>query len=245
MVAVMAGKVTFAGRIAGRGVVVVSHGDTRTTYEPLRATVSVGQQVSAGQELGVLESGHLCTGGTCLHLGWLRGQTYLDPSALFETAELRLLPTDSAKVAAKLAAERAASLPAGSPGLLMAPVPGPIGSKFGMRRHPIFGDWRMHSGVDIGAPCQTAIRAAANGRVVGRSYDSASGNRLSIDHGRIGGHRLVTIYLHASSYSVRIGQAVRRGEVVGSVGSTGWSTGCHLHFSVKLDNRQVDPERFL
>lgn len=245
VVAVLAGQVRFVGRIAGQGVVVISHGDTRTTYEPVAATVAAGESIAAGQQLGTLTPGHPCTGGTCLHLGWLRGQVYLDPSTLFDTSGLRLLPTDSAALAAQLAAQRAAQAAAGSPGLLLRPVPGAIGSGFGMRFHPIFHVWRMHSGVDIAASCGTPIRAAADGTVIGNSYDSASGHRLTIDHGVVAGHRLITIYLHAASYSVRVGQRVHRGQVVGKVGSTGWSTGCHLHLSVKLDQHLVDPQRYL
>lgn len=246
VVAAMGGRVVFAGRIANRGVIVVSHGETRTTYEPVASAVSVGETVSAGQRLGTLTEGHPCPGGTCLHLGWRRGETYLDPSELFEVAGLRLLASNAAALAAKLAAAREAALAEGaSPGLLLRPVPGRIGSKFGMRLHPIFRVWRMHSGVDLSASCGTPIRAAANGKVIGKSYDSASGNRLTIDHGSVGGRHLITIYMHASGYSARSGQQVRRGEVIGKVGSTGWSTGCHLHFSVKLDGRLVNPARFL
>jgi murein DD-endopeptidase MepM/ murein hydrolase activator NlpD len=245
VVAVLAGRVTFAGMIAGVPVVVVSHGDTRTTYQPVSALVEVGTAVMAGQQLGTLTAGHSWDGQNCLHLGWLRGTTYLDPSTLFDTSGLRLLPSDAAAVAVKLAAQRAAQFLSGSPGLLQQPVAGAIGSGFGMRLHPIFHVWRMHSGVDIGASCGTPIRAAADGTVIGNTYDSASGHRLTIDHGLVGGHQLVTIYLHASSYSVRVGQSVLRGQVVGKVGSTGWSTGCHLHFSVKVDGRLTNPKLYL
>lgn len=243
--AVLAGTVSFVGSVGGTPVVTISHGDTRTTYEPVAAEVVVGQELSAGEQLGILVAGHTCPGGTCLHLGWLRGQTYLDPSALFDTGGLRLLPTDAMAIARRLAAARAAMPSAGTPGLLLRPVPGRIGSGFGMRMHPIFHVWRMHSGVDIGSPCGTAIRAAADGVVIGVSYDAASGHRLTIDHGRLGDTNLATIYLHARSYSVHVGQRVRRGQVVGQVGSTGWSTGCHLHFSVRVGGRLVDPARFL
>jgi murein DD-endopeptidase MepM/ murein hydrolase activator NlpD len=246
VVAVMAGRVSFAGRIGGTGVVVVTHGATRTTYEPVRATVRVGAEVAAGEQLGVLEASGHCTAGVCLHLGWLRGQTYLDPADLFSAGGLRLLPSGSATIAAKLAAERAARLGSGSaPGLLSRPVPGGIGSGFGMRFHPILHRWRMHAGVDLHAGCGDAIHAAAAGVVVGRSYDAASGNRLTIDHGVVGGHRLVTIYMHASGYSVSVGQRVTRGQIVGRVGETGWATACHLHLSVRLDGRLVDPAGFL
>ncbi len=245
VVAVLGGTVSFVGRVGGKPVVAVSHGATRTTYEPVTAMVVIGQDVSAGEQLGVLVAGHACPGGGCLHLGWLRGDSYLDPSTLFDTGGLRLLPRGSAAVADRLAVLRAAQLENGAPGLLTQPVPGRIGSGFGMRQHPIFHDWRMHSGVDIGVACGTPIRAAADGVVSRRSYDSASGHRLTIDHGLIGGHRLTTIYLHARSYSVDAGEHVRRGQIVGRVGSTGWSTGCHLHFSVRLDGRLVDPQRYL
>jgi murein DD-endopeptidase MepM/ murein hydrolase activator NlpD len=246
VVAVLPGRVTFAGRIAGAGVVVVYHGDTRTTYEPVTAVVRVGDEVAGGQQLGVLEKGSHCAAGTCLHLGWLRGETYLDPSLLFDNGGLRLLPSGSAAVAARLADQRAALLTAGAaPGLLLRRVPGGIGSGFGMRFHPILHRWRMHAGVDLHAGCGEAIRAAASGVVIGRSYDSASGNRLTVDHGVVGGHRLVTIYMHAKGYSVALGDRVRRGQVVGRVGDTGWSTACHLHLSVRLDGKLVDPAGLL
>lgn len=246
VVAVLPGRVTFAGRVAGQGVVVVSHGDTRTTYEPVTAGVRVGDQVAGGQQLGVLEPSDHCAAGTCLHLGWLRGETYLDPSGLFDIGGLRLLPSGSAAIAERLARQREAQLGSGSsPGLLLPPVPGGIGSGFGMRFHPILHRWRMHAGVDLHAGCGDPIHAAAAGVVIGRSYDPASGNRLTIDHGLVGGHRLVTVYMHASSYSVGVGDRVRRGQVVGRVGDTGWATACHLHLGVKLDGKLVDPAGFL
>jgi murein DD-endopeptidase MepM/ murein hydrolase activator NlpD len=245
VVAVLAGKVTFAAPIAGRGVIVVNHGDTRTTYEPVAATVKVGTEVVAGQQLGTLSAGHSCPGGSCLHLGWLRGSQYLDPSQLFSSG-IHLLPANAAALATKLAAARRAELNSGSAnGILSLPTEGAIGSKFGMRMHPIFHKWRLHAGVDIGGACGQPIRAAADGTVISRSTDSASGNRLAIDHGLIGGHRLITSYLHAAGYSVQVGQQVSRGQVVGAVGSTGWSTGCHLHFGVSMDGTVVDPQRFL
>ncbi|WP_167880496.1 M23 family metallopeptidase [Nocardioides guangzhouensis] len=87
------GTVRFTGTIAGRGVVVVGHGDTRTTYEPVRATVSVGDAVTAGQPIGLLEvGGSHCFPTACLHWGWLRGETYLDPLLLVGAVPVRLLP---------------------------------------------------------------------------------------------------------------------------------------------------------
>lgn len=87
------GRVTFAGRLAGRGVVVVDHGDTRTTYEPVTAGVALGDAVSAGDPIGTLElAGSHCFPRVCLHWGWLRGETYLDPLLLVGAGPVRLLP---------------------------------------------------------------------------------------------------------------------------------------------------------
>ncbi|MEV5002442.1 peptidoglycan DD-metalloendopeptidase family protein [Nocardioides sp. LML1-1-1.1] len=87
------GQVTFTGRIAGRGVVVVGHGDTRTTYEPVTAVVHVGDVLAGGEVLGTLELvGSHCFPRACLHWGWLRGTTYLDPLLLVGGGPVRLLP---------------------------------------------------------------------------------------------------------------------------------------------------------
>lgn len=92
--AALPGPVTFAGRIAGRGIVVVGHGPTRTTYEPVTASVSVGTRLAAGAVLGRLElAGSHCLPRACLHWGWIAGQTYLDPLRLVGAAgPVRLLP---------------------------------------------------------------------------------------------------------------------------------------------------------
>lgn len=95
--AALAGRVTFAGRIAGRGVVVVEHGATRTTYEPVAASVRRGASVAGGAVIGRLELlGSHCAPAACLHWGWLRGETYLDPLALIGPLPVRLLPFSGA-----------------------------------------------------------------------------------------------------------------------------------------------------
>lgn len=89
----LSGRVTWAGMLAGRGVVVVDHGSTRTTYEPVDATVGVGTTVAAGEPLGHLASaGSHCPPRACLHWGWIRGETYLDPLRLVGAGPVRLLP---------------------------------------------------------------------------------------------------------------------------------------------------------
>jgi murein DD-endopeptidase MepM/ murein hydrolase activator NlpD len=89
------GQVLWAGRLAGRGVVVIGHGPTRTTYEPVTAHVRVGDLVSAGDVIGALELvGSHCLPRACLHWGWLRGTTYLNPLDLVGAIRIRLLPPD-------------------------------------------------------------------------------------------------------------------------------------------------------
>lgn len=98
--AALPGRVTYAAPLAGRGVVVVDHGDTRTTYEPVRAAVLVGDRVAAGDRLGALEApGSHCAPDVCLHWGWIRGDVYLDPLRLVGLGPLRLLPLDGARPA--------------------------------------------------------------------------------------------------------------------------------------------------
>ena len=93
------GTVTFAGRIAGRGVVVVGHGATRTTYEPVAASVSVGDTVAGGAPIGTLEpAGSHCAPRACLHWGWLEGEQYLDPLRLVGDGPVRLVPLDGLDV---------------------------------------------------------------------------------------------------------------------------------------------------
>lgn len=95
--AALAGRVVFAGQLAGRGVVVVDHGPTRTTYEPVAATVHVGDLVAAGGQIGLLTAAlSHCFPSACLHLGWIRNAdgVYLDPMGLFGVSPVRLLPLD-------------------------------------------------------------------------------------------------------------------------------------------------------
>ena len=120
---------------------------------------------------------------------------------------------------------------------LLAPVPGPISSRFGMRRHPILGYRRMHSGQDYRARYGTPIVAPTGGRVTGAGRMGGCGIAVKLDHG--GG--LSTRYCHMSRMAVRSGQAVRRGQVIGYVGSTGLSTGPHLHYEMYRNGRAVNP----
>jgi murein DD-endopeptidase MepM/ murein hydrolase activator NlpD len=128
--AALAGRVTFAARFAGRGVVVVDHGTTRTTYEPVAAQVRVGQAVARGQPLGTLEAaGSHCAPAACLHWGWRRGDTYLDPLLLVGGGPIRLLPLWTSDPVARAPVWQPPALPfAAVLGRLLAtsqPVPAP------------------------------------------------------------------------------------------------------------------------
>ena len=129
--------------------------------------------------------------------------------------------------------------------MLAQPVDGYLTSSYGMRLHPVYKRWSLHDGTDFGAACGTPIRAAASGTVVEAYSHSAYGNRVIIDHGYQRGVGLATAYNHLSSYSTYSGQRVQRGEVIGYVGSTGYSTGCHLHFMVFENGGTVNPMNWL
>ena len=128
-----------------------------------------------------------------------------------------------------------------SNGYLSYPVSAPITDGFGWRIHPIYGYRSFHDGVDFAASCGTPIHAAASGRVMQEYYQTAWGNRLILDNGYHRGVGLATIYNHMSGYAVGTGAFVQRGQVIGYVGTTGWSTGCHLHFTVLANGSAVNP----
>lgn len=124
-------------------------------------------------------------------------------------------------------------------GELEWPVPGytRITSKFAMRVHPITGQYKLHTGVDIGAPEGANFVAANDGIVVKAELNAAYGNMVIIDHG--GG--ISTLYAHGSAILVEVGQSVKRGDSILKVGSTGYSTGPHAHFEIRINGQTVNP----
>jgi murein DD-endopeptidase MepM/ murein hydrolase activator NlpD len=157
--------------------------------------------------------------------------------------QIAALQRQSDSLAAQLHGRQAgqALVPSGH-GVLAVPIPGaPITSGFGPRVHPIYGDVRMHNGIDFGASTGTPIHAAADGVVVSAGPFGGYGNATVIDHG----NGLATLYAHQSSIIVSSGQRVSRGQVIGYVGSTGFSTGPHLHFEVRVRGTPVDPMQYL
>ncbi|MDQ1443905.1 MAG: hypothetical protein QOI20_369, partial [Acidimicrobiaceae bacterium] len=133
------------------------------------------------------------------------------------------------------------ALPPGN-GRLASPIPGAhVTSTFGPRMHPIFHEVRMHTGVDFGAGSGTPIHAAGDGIVVYAGPRGGYGNATVIDHGS----SLATLYGHQSAVYVTVGQRVSRGQVIGAVGCTGFCTGPHLHFEVRVNGSPVDPLPYL
>ena len=127
-----------------------------------------------------------------------------------------------------------------SKGLIM-PVLGTVTSKFGMRVHPITGVLKLHDGMDFASSCGNEVKASATGRVVDLGIKGGYGNKIELEHGA----NFNTSYSHLSKILVEKNQIVRQGDVIGLVGSTGYSTGCHLHFMTTLDGKPIDPSTIL
>lgn len=163
--------------------------------------------------------------------------------AAAEEERRRKAAEEAARKAAEEARQRgedppAAAAPAFTPtGSLLMPVNGSASSNPGARIHPIFKRKSCHTGWDIAAPSGTPIKAADNGSVATISSGGAYGNAVMLVHG----DGMVTFYAHMSSTNVKIGQVVNKGDVIGAVGSTGWSTGPHLHFEVRINGTPYDP----
>ncbi len=154
--------------------------------------------------------------------------------------ELAALSREEASIRAQIAAASSTQTVASSSGFVR-PVPGAISSGFGMRIHPISGDRRMHNGVDMNGALGDPIRSARAGRVIFAGVKGGYGNAVMIDHG--GG--MVTLYAHQSTMAVSNGEKVQAGQVIGYVGSTGQSTGPHLHFEVRINGGPVNPAKYL
>jgi len=128
-------------------------------------------------------------------------------------------------------------------GTMTWPTPGHnrVGSQFGMRMHPILHVKKMHNGIDISAPSGAKIVAAGSGTVIFAGVRGGYGKCTMIDHG----NGLVSLYAHQSRISVSVGTKVTAGQAIGAVGSTGLSTGPHLHFEVRVNGTPVNPLSYL
>jgi murein DD-endopeptidase MepM/ murein hydrolase activator NlpD len=149
-------------------------------------------------------------------------------------------PTDDSSSSSSSSSSRS------SGGYLSWPLNGAsITSPYGMRMHPILHVYKLHDGTDFGAACGTPLYAASDGQVVEAYYDGAYGNRVLMANGTVGGVSLSTSYNHLTSDTVQVGQSVSRGQLIGYVGTTGYSTGCHLHFMVYRNGVTTDPMNWL
>ncbi|MBI3892014.1 MAG: M23 family metallopeptidase [Candidatus Wallbacteria bacterium] len=121
------------------------------------------------------------------------------------------------------------------------PCQGQLSSRFGWRHHPILNCMRFHSGIDISAPSGSAIRCVAEGRVIYSGWRNGSGRTVVVRHA----DNMVSIYAHCSRLSVEAGQSVSKGQMVGRIGSSGLSTGSHLHFALERGRTPVNPLKYL
>jgi len=142
-------------------------------------------------------------------------------------------------------ADPRAAVPNPSPRLVSPLDNYSVSSPFGMRIHPIDGTYTFHDGLDMSSSCGTPVTAPANGFVIDYNWGGGYGNRLVLDNGIIGGHHIVTSYNHLSAGVAKPGASVIQGQVIALVGSTGASTGCHLHFMVWSDGELLDPASFI
>ncbi len=159
-----------------------------------------------------------------------------------ENAEIAALEKAVAEEKARLEAENAQARVYNG-GMFAWPCPGykRISDEYGSRMHPILGVEKFHNGLDMAAPSGTAILAAYDGDVVAAAYSGSMGNYIMIDHGS----GLYTIYMHCSALYVSKGQSVFKGQNIAAVGSTGRSTGPHLHFGVRLNGNYTSPWNYL
>ena len=165
--------------------------------------------------------------------------------ALAEAARAEAVRAEAVRVEAVRATQPQAEAWA-SPGWLSLPVEGArTSSPYGYRIHPVLGYQKLHTGTDFAAPCGTPILAAADGTVLSAGWGGGFGNLVVVAHGDVGGVSLSTAYAHQSRLAVSAGEQVSRGQVIGYVGTTGTSTGCHLHLETRVAGTPVDPMRYL
>ena len=121
------------------------------------------------------------------------------------------------------------------------PAPGLISSSYGYREHPMYGDEKFHSGIDISVPLESPVKSTADGIVSFAGWTPGGGNTVVVEHG----HGFSTAYAHNRKTLVKVGQRVKRGDVISLSGSTGISTGPHVHYEVWKEGRHVNPNTFL
>ena len=127
----------------------------------------------------------------------------------------------------------------------MRPIQGRITSPFGWRTHPIFNSRSFHSGIDIGGPNLGAIRASNSGKVIYSGWYGGYGKVVILEHGMVNGKPITTLYAHMNSITVSNGTKVQKGQVIGYEGTTGYSTGPHCHFEVRVNGQPNNPLNYI
>jgi murein DD-endopeptidase MepM/ murein hydrolase activator NlpD len=204
--------------------------------DTLRATAEVDPQAAKAMERLPASITHRAMGG-----GVLRGVTEAmgasDPVFGVVGDVLRIVETQLDKV--RPGAERRQALAAATPSIW--PVPGGLSSSYGPRRDPFTGSPEFHAGLDISADKGQPVRATADGTVLSARWSGNFGNLVVVDHG----FGIGTRYGHLSRFAVAEGQTLRKGDIVGYVGSTGRSTSPHVHYELLLNGRPTNPLRLL
>lgn len=162
----------------------------------------------------------------------------------YEKAE-RELARQSASIQNMIARNKGTSTVKISSTGFMRPISGRITSPFGWRTHPIFNSRTFHSGVDIAGPNRGSIRASNSGKVIYSGWYGGYGKVVILDHGTVNGRPITTLYAHMSTIKVSQGQFVNKGEVVGYEGTTGYSTGPHVHFEVRVNGKPNNPLNYI
>ena len=162
----------------------------------------------------------------------------------YERAE-REHARQSASIQNKIARNKGTSTVKISSTGFMRPISGRITSPFGWRTHPIFNSRTFHSGVDIAGPNRGSIRASNSGKVIYSGWYGGYGKVVILDHGTVNGRPITTLYAHMSTIKVSQGQFVNKGDVVGFEGTTGYSTGPHVHFEVRVNGKPNNPLNYI
>ena len=168
---------------------------------------------------------------------------YKNDRKTYEQAE-RELARQSASLQSMLAKNKGSDVVASS-GTFMRPIGGRITSPFGWRTHPIFNSRTFHSGIDIAGPNRGSIKASNSGKVIYSGWYGGYGKVVIVDHGKVNGKPTTTLYAHMSSIRVGQGQLVNKGDVLGYEGTTGYSTGPHVHFEVRINGKPNNPLNYI
>lgn len=162
----------------------------------------------------------------------------------YERAE-RELARQSASIQSMIARNKGGSNVKITSAGFLKPISGRITSPFGWRTHPIFNSRTFHSGVDIAGPNRGSIKASNSGKVIYSGWYGGYGKVVILDHGIVNGKPTSTLYAHMSSIKVGQGQFVNKGEIVGYEGTTGYSTGPHVHFEVRINGKPNNPLNYI